>query len=124
MNRREFLQTASALAAAAAVAPSLPIGAIEKPAVTASRLPRWRGFNLLAKFVKHPGDNPPFQESDFALLAEWGFVELWKEAGWGWSLWEFRGSFGVLDSHRGDVDYEDFRGHKLDRQMLTVLQKG
>jgi endoglucanase len=73
MNRREFLQTAGALAVAATAVPGLPVSAAETQAATASHLPRWRGFNLLAKFVKHRGGNPPFQESDFALLAEWGF---------------------------------------------------
>lgn len=50
-------------------------------------------------------------------------LELWKEAGWGWALWNLRGSFGVLDSGRSDVAYEDFRGHKLDREMLQLLQQ-
>ncbi|HID05872.1 MAG TPA: glycoside hydrolase [Armatimonadetes bacterium] len=49
-------------------------------------------------------------------------LELWKEAGWGWALWNFRGSFGILDSGRDDVRYEDWRGHKLDRKMLELLQ--
>jgi endoglucanase len=49
-------------------------------------------------------------------------LELWKEAGWGWALWNLRGSFGILDSGRSDVKYEDFRGHKLDTQMLKLLQ--
>jgi endoglucanase len=49
-------------------------------------------------------------------------LELWKEANWGWALWNFRGDFGVLDSRREDVAYEDFEGHKLDRQMLELLQ--
>ena len=38
-------------------------------------------------------------------------------------MWNFRGSFGVLDSGRADVAYEDFHGHKLDRKMLDVLLK-
>jgi endoglucanase len=46
----------------------------------------------------------------------------WKAAGWGWALWNFRGSFGPLDSGRDDVKYEDFRGHKLDRAMLELLR--
>jgi endoglucanase len=46
----------------------------------------------------------------------------WKEAGWGWALWNFRGSFGILDSGRSDVPYESWHGHKLDRAMLEVLQ--
>jgi len=73
MNRREFLHAASAFAGAAAAVPLSVLGAAEKPAATARRLPRWRGFNLLQKFVKRPGGNPPFREADFALIAEWGF---------------------------------------------------
>jgi endoglucanase len=49
-------------------------------------------------------------------------LALWKEAGWGWALWNLRGSFGVLDSGRADVNYEDFRGMKLDREMLDLLR--
>jgi len=49
-------------------------------------------------------------------------LENWKEAGWGWALWNFRGSFGILDSERADVLYEDFQGHKLDRKMLNLLR--
>lgn len=48
----------------------------------------------------------------------------WKQARFGWALWEFRGAFGILDSRRTDVVYEDFHGHKLDRAMLELLQKG
>ncbi|MCX6928011.1 MAG: cellulase family glycosylhydrolase, partial [Verrucomicrobia bacterium] len=73
MNRREFLQGAGAVALAAAAGPMLSLGAAEKPVVTARHLPRWRGFNLLEKFVKQEGGNPPFPEADFALMAEWGF---------------------------------------------------
>ena len=50
-------------------------------------------------------------------------LELWKEAGWGWVLWNLRGSFGLLDSGRADVTYEDFHGHKLDREMLRLLRE-
>jgi endoglucanase len=51
-------------------------------------------------------------------------LSLWREAGWGWALWNLRGSFGILDSGRKDVDYEDYKGHKLDREMLKVLLAG
>ena len=47
---------------------------------------------------------------------------LGKEAGWGWALWNLRGDFGVLDSNRADVAYEDYKGHKLDRRMLELLR--
>ena len=73
MTRREFLQAAGAFAVAAAAAPLPASRAAGKPAVTARRLPRWRGFTLLQKFTKRPEGNPPFSEADFALIAEWGF---------------------------------------------------
>jgi aryl-phospho-beta-D-glucosidase BglC (GH1 family) len=50
-------------------------------------------------------------------------LENFQEAGLGWALWNFRGSFGVLDSGRDDVQYEDFQGRKLDRRMLVLLQR-
>lgn len=50
-------------------------------------------------------------------------LKNWQDADWGWALWNFRGSFGVLDSGRADVNYEDFHGRKLDRKMLELLQK-
>jgi aryl-phospho-beta-D-glucosidase BglC (GH1 family) len=50
-------------------------------------------------------------------------LKNWQQAGLGWALWNFRGSLGVLDSGRNDVQYEDFRGHKLDRTMLDLLQR-
>ncbi len=47
-----------------------------------------------------------------------------REAGIGWALWNLRGPFGILDSGRADVDYADWRGHKLDREMLELLREG
>jgi endoglucanase len=86
-SRREFLKLGAAVAAAGVVLPgafavqaakddrtdSAPKGAGK---VNASKLPRWRGFNLLEKFVaEHSG---PFREQDFEWLREWGvdFVRL------------------------------------------------
>jgi aryl-phospho-beta-D-glucosidase BglC (GH1 family) len=51
------------------------------------------------------------------------YLYLWKERNMGWALWNLRGSIGVLDSERDDVEYENFRGHKLDRKMLDLLQR-
>ena len=49
-----------------------PLGP-QKPA-DYTRLPRWRGFNLLEKFnVSDERYNRPFEEWDFDSMAEWGF---------------------------------------------------
>ena len=49
--------------------------------------------------------------------------DIFEERGWGWSLWNLTGSFGVLDSGRRDVKYENYKGHKLDRKMLELLKR-
>lgn len=80
---------------------------------------------------------PAFDANVFAMVGEFGAynrtphtlvltwmednLKLWKEHNLSWALWNFRGSFGVLDSGRTDVAYEDFHGHKLDRKMLDLL---
>ncbi len=43
--------------------------------------------------------------------------------GIGFALWNFDGGFGVIDSERADVAYEDWHGHKLDRKLLDLLMK-
>lgn len=56
------------------------------------------------------------------FLAWFGDVlSILSENGIGFALWEFKGSFGLLDSGRADVDYEDWYGHKLDRKLLDLL---
>ena len=50
-------------------------------------------------------------------------LKLWKNKNIGWALWNLRGRFGIMDSGRKDVAYEDFNGHKLDRTMLELLRR-
>ena len=50
-------------------------------------------------------------------------LKLWKYKNIGWALWNLRGRFGIMDSGRKDVAYEDFNGHKLDRTMLELLRR-
>jgi aryl-phospho-beta-D-glucosidase BglC (GH1 family) len=40
----------------------------------------------------------------------------------GFALWNFSGSFGVLNSGREDVAYEDWHGMKLDRKLLDLMR--
>jgi hypothetical protein len=71
------------------------------------------------------GEFGAFNRTPHPVVLRWMKDGLanWKEAGWGWALWNFRGPFGILDSGREDVAYEDWKGHKLDREMLELLQE-
>jgi endoglucanase len=50
-------------------------------------------------------------------------LDALRELNSGWALWNFRGPFGVLDTERQGTKFEDWKGHKLDRPLLTLLQK-
>lgn len=38
-----------------------------------------------------------------------------------WALWNFEGTFGILDSGRTDVVYEAYKGREIDRAMADLL---
>jgi endoglucanase len=72
----------------------------------------------------HVGEWGCFNKTPHEVALAWmtDCLAVWKQAGWGNSLWNLRGSFGVMDSVRTDVQYEDYKGHKLDRKMLELLR--
>lgn len=73
----------------------------------------------------HCGEGGFYKETSHAVGMAWlnDVLELLTSEGIGYAIWNFRGEFGILDSGRRDVDYEDWHGHKLDRKMLELLQK-
>jgi endoglucanase len=72
----------------------------------------------------HVGEWGCYTKTPHDVVLAWmsDMLSIWKEVGWGWSMWNLRGGFGIVDSERPDVKYEDFRGHKLDRKMLELLR--
>lgn len=50
-------------------------------------------------------------------------LDILKQHSIGFALWEFVGDFGILNSGRADAEYEDWNGYKLDKKLLTLLQK-
>jgi len=73
----------------------------------------------------HVGEWGAYNRTPHDVVLRWSrdVLELYQQAGFGWAMWNFRGPFGILDSGRKDVAYEDFRGHKLDRKLLDLLRR-
>jgi hypothetical protein len=73
----------------------------------------------------HCGECGCWKKTPHQVFLSWftDVLDILTDNGIGYALWNFRGDFGVLDSGRGDVDYEDWHGRKLDRKMLAVMQK-
>jgi endoglucanase len=72
----------------------------------------------------HCGEAGGFNKTPHDAFLKWmcDVLDILKSHSIGWALWNFRGSFGVVDSGREDCTYEDWHGHKLDRKLLTLLQ--
>jgi endoglucanase len=73
----------------------------------------------------HCGELGCFNQTPHDVFLAWfsDTLDIFKENGIGFGLWEFRGNFGILNSGRSDVDYEDWYGYQLDRKLLDLLRK-
>jgi len=89
-----------------------------------NRIEPWKKLEARGVGV-HVGEWGCYNRTPHPVALAWmrDCLENWKAAGFGWALWNLRGSFGILDSERTDVAYENFEGHKLDRKMLNLLRE-
>ncbi|MEN8229254.1 MAG: cellulase family glycosylhydrolase [Bacteroidota bacterium] len=73
----------------------------------------------------HCGECGCFNKTPHDIFMAWfgDVVDILTSNDIGFALWNFRGSFGILDSGREDVDYEEWHGHKLDRKLLDLIMK-
>jgi len=73
----------------------------------------------------HCGEGGAYRHTPHGVFLDWfrDVLEILTACGIGYALWNFRGSFDILDSGRSDVEYEDWHGHKLDRKLLSLLQE-
>jgi aryl-phospho-beta-D-glucosidase BglC (GH1 family) len=73
----------------------------------------------------HCGEYGCYNKTPHPIALAWmkDVLEVLEQFGIGWAMWNFRGSFGILDSGRTDVDYEDWYGAKLDRKLLALMQR-
>jgi aryl-phospho-beta-D-glucosidase BglC (GH1 family) len=73
----------------------------------------------------HCGECGCWNKTPHAVFLAWfsDVLDTLTENKIGYALWNFRGDFGILDSRREDVEYEDWHGHKLDGKLLALLKK-
>lgn len=73
----------------------------------------------------HCGECGCYNKTPYSVFMAWfsDVMDILKGHGIGYALWNLRGGFGILDSGRQDVKYEDWYGHQLDRRLLALLQE-
>jgi endoglucanase len=84
----------------------------------------WRDVSRRRLYPVHVGEFGVYNQTPHEVALSWmeTQLKLWRDAGWGWALWQLSGVFGIFNSERSDVKYEDYAGMKLDRKMLELLQ--
>ena len=73
----------------------------------------------------HCGEMGCYHHTPHGVFLRWmeDLLQILREREMGWALWNFRGSFGMLDSGRADAPYTDWHGHQLDHKLLELLQR-
>jgi len=60
--------------------------------------------------------------NDLALRWFQDVLSVFREFGWGYSLWNFVGTFGIVEHGRPGTVYEDYKGFRVDRALLELLK--
>ncbi len=73
----------------------------------------------------HCGEGGCYSKTPHNVFLAWfgDILDILTSHKIGYALWNFRGTFGILDSERSDVNYTDWYGHKLDSKLLELLKK-
>ncbi|MDI3311635.1 MAG: hypothetical protein QJR05_09460 [Thermoanaerobacterium sp.] len=71
----------------------------------------------------HIGEFGCFNKTPNDVALRWfkDLLSLYKEFEWGYSIWNFKGPFGIMGHGRDGARYEDFHGYKVDRELLDLL---
>lgn len=82
----------------------------------------WREVEARGTRV-HIGEFGCYSFTPNAAALAWfaDLLGLYKEFGWGYSLWNFEGSFGIIGHERPGTQYEWFKGYQVDRALLDLL---
>jgi endoglucanase len=98
---------------------------VDKERIRKERIEPWKKLEQKGVGI-HVGEWGAFAYTPHEVVMAWmrDMLDLWKEAGWGWALWNFRGGFGIIDSRRQDIRAKKFRGQELDSEMLELLRAG
>ncbi len=81
----------------------------------------WRDLEAAGTRV-HIGEFGCFNETPNDVALRWfaDLLPLYREFGWGYSLWNFEGAFGIVNHGRPATTYESWHGYQVDRALLDL----
>ena len=82
----------------------------------------WR--DVAAQGVRiHIGEFGCYNQTPNDVALRWfsDLLSVYQAFGWGYSLWEFEGPFGIVNHGRPGTTYETIHGYQIDRGLLELL---
>jgi len=82
----------------------------------------WRDVEARGVRV-HIGEMGCYNKTPNDIALRW-FTDLfgiYGELGWGYSLWNFEGDFGIVNHGRPGARYEEMHGYKVDPDLLGLM---
>jgi hypothetical protein len=82
----------------------------------------WRDVQAMGAPV-HIGEFGCYNRTSNAVALAWftDLLALFQEFGWGYSLWEFEGPFGIVAHGRDQTRTEMIHGYPIDRALMDLL---
>lgn len=83
----------------------------------------WRDVESMGVKI-HVGECGCYNRTPNHVALRWfsDLFGLYKEFGWGFALWNFEGSFGIVEHGRPGAKYEKIGGYNIDRELLEIIQ--
>jgi aryl-phospho-beta-D-glucosidase BglC (GH1 family) len=74
----------------------------------------------------HIGEFGCFNKTPNDVALNWlrDLVSVYREFGWGYALWNFKGTFGIVNHGRPGAEYTEMDGFKVDKALLNILVGG
>jgi endoglucanase len=82
----------------------------------------WRAVEAQGVRI-HVGEFGCYNKTPNDVAQRWlaDLLSLYREYGWGYSLWNFEGDFGIINHGRPGTTYANMGGYKVDRSLLDML---
>jgi len=61
--------------------------------------------------------------NDAALRWLSDLMSVYKELGWGYAMWNFKGPFGIVEHGRPGASYTNIDGFQVDKELLDIMKK-
>ncbi len=85
----------------------------------------WKDVEAMGVQV-HIGEFGCYNKLSNKIALAWlrDLMQVYRENRWGYSLWNFKGDFGIIGHGRPDTHWEEYKGFLVDREMLEIYKSG